>query len=242
MIAPASAVRPTRPRLVLFDFDGTLADSWPWFRAELPLAIQRWRLRPISDGGDGALRRLPASAVLKSLGVPGWKLPWIAADLRRRMTAAIAADPDRIRPFPGVAALLRTLAGADAPPLLALVSSNSATNVARVLGPALWGLFAAHDCGVPVGGKAARLRRLSRRLRVAPEAALYIGDELRDIAAARRAGIPVGAVTWGYNDPAVLRQAGPDLLFERVGDIARHCLGVPEADRVLKKAANGAKE
>jgi phosphoglycolate phosphatase len=70
----------------------------------------------------------------------------------------------------------------------------------------------------------ARLTRLLRRAGVAREQAIYIGDEVRDIDAARRAGMAVGAVTWGYNDASVLRRHGPDLLFERVEDISARLL------------------
>lgn len=211
---------PARLRLLIFDFDGTLADTWPWFRGQLPGLISRWRLRPLADDEDATLRHLDATAIFHRLGVPGWKLPWIAADLRRRMAADIAT----IRLFtdvPGVLLRLATPVAGAPPPALALVSSNSRGNVARVLGPGLWSLFATHECGAALAGKAARLRRVTRKLGVTPGAALYIGDELRDIDAARAAGLRVGAVTWGYNAPEVLRRHGPDLVFERVGDLER---------------------
>ena len=50
--------------------------------------------------------------------------------------------------------------------------------------------------------------------------AIAIGDEVRDIEAARAAGIACGAVTWGYAAPEALRALGPDLVFERMEDIA----------------------
>jgi phosphoglycolate phosphatase len=49
---------------------------------------------------------------------------------------------------------------------------------------------------------------------------IYIGDELRDIEAARRVGIAAGAVAWGYNSTEVLERAAPELLFRQVPDIA----------------------
>ncbi|TVQ88380.1 MAG: hypothetical protein EA400_09210 [Chromatiaceae bacterium] len=102
---------------------------------------------------------------------------------------------------------------------LAILSSNSAANVDHVLGPRLRRLFRATVCGVALGGKAVRLRRLLRRAGVAPAQALYIGDELRDLAAARAAGVPAAAVAWGYNHPAALRRQAPAFLFTRVAEI-----------------------
>ena len=53
-----------------------------------------------------------------------------------------------------------------------------------------------------------------------PRSAIAIGDEVRDIEAARAAGIACGAVTWGYAAPEALRAMQPDMVFERVEEIA----------------------
>jgi phosphoglycolate phosphatase len=57
-----------------------------------------------------------------------------------------------------------------------------------------------------------------------------IGDEIRDIEAARAAGIACGAVTWGYAAPNALKALGPDLVFEQMDDIARALAGGRQAD------------
>jgi phosphoglycolate phosphatase len=59
-----------------------------------------------------------------------------------------------------------------------------------------------------------------KRAGVEPARAIAIGDEVRDIEAARSAGIACAAVTWGYAAPAALRAQRPDLLFERMDEIA----------------------
>jgi phosphoglycolate phosphatase len=48
---------------------------------------------------------------------------------------------------------------------------------------------------------------------------LSIGDEVRDIAAARKAGIAIAAVTWGYNSRAALERAHPDYLVTRPAEL-----------------------
>jgi phosphoglycolate phosphatase len=53
---------------------------------------------------------------------------------------------------------------------------------------------------------------------------LAIGDEIRDIEAARAAGIACAAVTWGYAALEALRALGPDLVFDGIGDITRHLI------------------
>ena len=74
-------------------------------------------------------------------------------------------------------------------------------------------------------GKARRLRRLLARRGVAPDRALCIGDEIRDLEAARALGCPFGAVAWGYTDPRALAAQGPEHLFSEPGAIARLVAG-----------------
>ena len=77
--------RPT-PTFVIFDFDGTLADSFPWFASVLNDVARRWGFRTIAEGEDAVLRHMHASEIFRHLQVPNWKVPMIAADLRRRMS------------------------------------------------------------------------------------------------------------------------------------------------------------
>jgi phosphoglycolate phosphatase len=55
---------------------------------------------------------------------------------------------------------------------------------------------------------------------VVPAATIAIGDEIRDIEAARAAGIACGAVSWGYAAPEALRAHKPDVVFEKMEEIA----------------------
>jgi len=112
--------------------------------------------------------------------------------------------------------MLRTLA--DNGVQLALVTSDSEANAREKLGSAA-ALFSHFDCSASLFGKAAKFRRVIRRAGVDPAQAIAIGDEVRDIEAARAAGIACGAVCWGYAAPAALRALAPDFVFERLEDV-----------------------
>eukprot|EP01030_Chromulinospumella_sphaerica_P021160 gene21160-21090_t len=109
-------------RLIIFDFDGTLADSAPWFVGILNSLADRHRFRRVDAAQIEALRGMGNREIMKQLGVSRWRLPWIAADMKARMTADIGS----IRLFDGVGPLLSAL---DAAGLrLAVVSSNDEAN------------------------------------------------------------------------------------------------------------------
>jgi phosphoglycolate phosphatase len=151
--------------------------------------------------------------ILRKLEVPLWKVPRIA----HRMRAMKRADMARIPLFPGVDAMLRALT--DAGLTLALVSSDNEPNVRDLLGGANAALISHFACGASLFGKAAKFKRVMKLAGAAPGQTIAIGDEIRDIEAARTAGIACAAVTWGYAAPAALRAQKPDVMFRRMEDI-----------------------
>jgi len=203
-------------RLVLFDFDGTLADSFGWFADHLNQAAARFKARPIAPAEIEALRDLDAATVARNFKVPFWKIPGIASYMRSLM----AAEPVGVGLFPGVPETLRGLRASGCE--LAIVSSNSEDNVRRILGPDNVGLISHFQCGVGLFGKASKLRGVLKKARVPSDEAVFVGDEGRDIDAARAAGVKAAAVTWGYNHACLLKAHRPDLLLEKVEDLSAH--------------------
>ncbi|WP_459616049.1 HAD hydrolase-like protein [Bordetella sp. 2513F-2] len=201
-------------RVVAFDFDGTLADTLPWFESILDDVAERYRFRKPGPEERARLRHRSAQDVLAALQVPLWKLPAIMNHVRTRMRDI---SPD-VRLFDGIAQAVAQLRQAGL--VLAVVSSNSIENVRRVLGPDVGALFDDYECGTDMFGKAAKLQRLVARHGIEPQALMLVGDELRDIEAARKAGVHVGSVAWGYNDVQALRTGGPDAVFMTVQDLA----------------------
>jgi phosphoglycolate phosphatase-like HAD superfamily hydrolase len=64
-------------------------------------------------------------------------------------------------------------------------------------------------------GKGDGIRRFLKGRIGLGQRAVYLGDEVRDIVAARKAGVDVAAVTWGYNTRELLAAHAPDYLIER---------------------------
>jgi phosphoglycolate phosphatase len=208
--------------LAIFDLDGTLADSFPWFLRTINDVADRFGFRRVADGDVERLRHASTREILSHLQVPLWKLPAIARHARR-LKAEAAAE---ISLFAGVEAMLRTLAESGVQ--LALVTSDSEANARVKLGEAA-ALFSHFDCAASLFGKPAKFRRVIRRAGVDPAQAIAIGDEVRDIEAARAVGIACGAVCWGYAAPAALRALAPEHVFAQMDEIADVVCRIPKA-------------
>ena len=72
-------------KLVIFDFDGTLADSAGWLFGVLNQVADRYGFRRTSEAEIAMLRGRDNREIVRYLGVPAWKLPLIAAHMRRRV-------------------------------------------------------------------------------------------------------------------------------------------------------------
>jgi phosphoglycolate phosphatase len=201
-----------RYRLAIFDFDGTLADSLPWFRSSFHDMIARFNLTPVPAEEMEGLRGMSAREIMARLNVSKWQLPAIVSEMRKRKLAAAS----EISLFKGVPTMLTDLQHLGIK--TAIVSSDSEASVRQVLGPAT-SLITRFDCGAALFGKHWRFRRVARRLGVKPSDTICIGDEIRDIEAARAAGMDSGAVAWGYALPSALQAAGPTHLFNSIEEM-----------------------
>lgn len=204
----------TRYSLAIFDLDGTLADSFPWFLRIVNDVAREFDFNPLAPEDIPALRRAGSRDILKRLNVPLWKVPLIAT----RMRALKQAHLHEMPLFPGVPDMLQSLR--DGGIRLALVSSDSEANARAQLATSA-ACFSDFACGASLFGKAAKFKRTVQRARVSPSAAIAIGDEMRDQEAARAAGIAFGGVAWGYADPDALRALEPQEWFETMDDIPR---------------------
>lgn len=206
-------------RLIIFDFDGTLADSFGWAAGLVNQFADQYGFRRIEPHEQESLRSLDAKTLIQHLGVPAWKIPIMAAHVRKLMGQQI----DQIPLFSGISDQLHCLAASGR--TLAVVSSNAEQNIRRVLGSENAALIAWFDCGAGIFGKAPKLKSVLRKSGVAAAQAILIGDELRDQHAADQVQMAFGAVAWGYTKYEALLAHAPDVAFERVEDLGVKLLG-----------------
>jgi phosphoglycolate phosphatase len=200
-------------RLAAFDFDGTLADSFHYFVSNVNSLARRHHFREMDPSRLDEYRGLEPRELMRTHGVPMWKMPFIAKDFMALMSRDVA----RVRPFAGIVEGLQSLSAKGV--ALAIVTSNSDDNVRRVMGDEFMRHVRHLECGASMFGKKRRLERVLRAAGLDRGCCIYVGDQTNDGDAARDAGIAFGAVQWGYASRESLERCGPALRFRGVADL-----------------------
>lgn len=185
---------------VVFDFDGTLADS-------LPLAYEfgrnQWGSRFSDEITLERLRTLHSRDLFGLLNVRWWQVPGLV----RRYKQFFRDRRDAVALVHGIEALIRGLVAAGVP--IAVVSTNSTDAIDAFLSK--HGLREGVSTivgGVRFGGKAGALKQLLASQQWSNSKTMYVGDEVRDFEACQRVPMPMIGVSWGWNSAGRLLSAG----------------------------------
>ena len=201
-----------RYKVILWDFDGTLADT-------LKLALRVYNEMAEEKGfklvtDPHAVRDMSMSQFLKSHGLTAHRVPFAYA----RVLKAIKTEAGNIRLNDGVESVLHELTALGM--RQGVVSSNASENIEMCL----TANNVSHAFELITGtsrilGKARSIQSAMKKLQIEPRDVLYIGDEIRDIEAARTAKIDIAAVTWGLNSADALAEKTPNWLITEPTEI-----------------------
>ncbi len=205
-------------RLVIFDYDGVIADS---LSLCLEAAEKAARLlgRPTRLDADiwDRLPRVTFDDLATELGFRGDEVNAFS----RYIFNYTQAPGDWPRLFPGIESLLLQLSDRLPLQILSASSSRAIGNVLRNEG--LIHTIRAISGGDQVGSKTEKLRRILQQADCAPEQALMVGDSISDIEAARACGVRAVAVSWGWQPLSRLRAAEPDFMIDRPLQLLEIC-------------------
>ena len=201
-------------KVIIFDFDGTIADS---FNAVLRISNRlaaEFGYPSTSPEAADQLKHLSSREILRRSNVALWKLPFLV----RRFQIELNREICQLHSIAGIKeALLALKQQGDQ---LGIVTSNSKENVAEFLTAQGWdNLFDFVDTGLTLFGKGRIIQRILKQHNLPRELAIYVGDETRDIEAARKIAIPVIAVSWGFNSKQALATHAPDALIDRPSEL-----------------------
>jgi phosphoglycolate phosphatase len=198
---------------IIFDMDGTIADSFDYVAEFM---ASEAGMGPLSAGQKKELRGLSMVGMARKLGYQWWQGPMLFFKGRRRMHQAIK----NLRSFAGVPELIRKLHNEGHE--LFVLSTNSLSNVRLFLQQQkLHKYFLEIYGGVGVFSKAPALRQLLREQNLDVYQAVYVGDEQRDVDAAKQIGMRAVAVTWGFADRKNLQAMKPAGLADTPEELLR---------------------
>jgi len=196
---------------VIFDFDGTLADSF----AEGVAIFQR--IGPslgLKEVDPALAKTLPTRQFMKALGVSLWRLPKVV----RAFQEAAAETAHNLHLFEGIADILSRL-HADGVSLGILSSNLEETIRICLRANGVEQLFAFVIGSPKLFGKARVLRRICRQRQIDRDQLLYVGDESRDVVAAIKAKVAIAAVSWGFQGEALLRDSGATIVLQSPAEL-----------------------
>lgn len=204
-------------KALVFDFDGTLADTFQSVVDSVNDVHGRYRFEPIED--SETLRSKNWWRIIREdLKIPYYRFPGfyrrVRSHVKRRFLTAEL--------FPELNDLLHALSKQFD---LIILTSNKKSIVESLLYE--HSIETEEIIGsVPLFKKDRALANLLKRRSLGTHELLYIGDEVRDIRACKKANVPVCAVTWGFHSKQMLRRAQPDFLVERPEDLLQLVLAL----------------
>jgi HAD superfamily hydrolase (TIGR01549 family) len=201
---------------LVFDFDGTIADTLGETRRIFNRMAPDYGIRQVEEHELEQLRHLSLKQLLSHLEIPKRRVP----SLISRGTGMLRGSIERLQMIEGMHEVIVELRRhVDR---LGILTSNATANVELFL--RTHGLREPFDfisSTSKLTGKAKHLRAIRKTFSLRHEEMLYIGDELRDVKASQKAGIPVAAVTWGFNSRESLAAEKPEYLFDHPADFLR---------------------
>jgi phosphoglycolate phosphatase len=199
---------------VVFDFDGTIANSRSVVLSVYNQVAEKHRFNPMVEADIPVLSRLSIPERCRKMNVPLLKLPWVMAEVARSYKSFV----DSVVAFDGMLSVLQTIHRHGL--TVGIISSNTTENIQRFLTRnGMESVVQRVHCSSNLFGKDKVISRYLKTYGLTPEQVLYVGDEERDVVACRKTKLRVLSVSWGFESLDVLTRAGPDFIAHQPADI-----------------------
>lgn len=197
-------------KVIIFDFDGTIADTVDALVSIANDLAQRFGYIPITQEELALLKNLNSRDIIKYSGISILKIPFLVKKVKSELKSKIK----ELKPISGIKETLIVLNNNGY--RLGIITSNSQDNVTDFLRVNdLDSLFDFVYSGVTIFGKTTIINNVLKQKQIKPQEVIYVGDETRDVEASKKANIKVIAVTWGFNSQEVLAKQNPDFLIHQ---------------------------
>lgn len=195
------------PKTLIFDFDGTLADSMVVYFHGFNQVAEDFGLPIINLKDIAKLKQMSAGDLVRQHKIGPIKLTKLIYTINKNLSKETA----NLAFFPELKAVLRKLAKNYK---LGILTSNNEENVAAFLKKQNCSdLFDFIYASKSIFGKDQTFKALIKKHQLSKNEILYFGDEVRDIEACQKIGVKIASVTWGFNAAALLKEKNPDYLL-----------------------------
>jgi phosphoglycolate phosphatase len=202
-------------KYVIFDFDGTVADSKELAFELLIELSDKYGFRKISREEANSKMLLSTKERLKFLRISLVQLPFMVLELKKNYARIVPF----IKPFSGIKDVILSLKKQNIKTVI--ISSNSVENIKQFLVKHDLDYFETIHSQSNIFGKHRSIKSLLHQLKIGLHEVIYIGDEHRDIEACKKANIKIIAVKWGLDPAALLKKAKPDYIVDSPADIIK---------------------
>lgn len=200
-------------KTIVFDFDGTLADSKEAFLSAYNQIAERHGYLAMTWALFDELKKLSIKERCSALGIPLHKIPFLIGELSKQYKESLKY----IQMMDGAADMLRELSELGYE--LAIISSNEEKNIRTFLQIHELNYFSTIMCSKKLFAKDRLMRKYVKHNNFDVSQVLYVGDEERDIVASKKCGIKVIWAKWGFDSIENVRNAEPDYIAERPEDV-----------------------
>lgn len=194
-------------KAILFDFDGTIADTYDAFLEIVNRLAMEFGYPTVDQQEVERLKKLSSADIIKYAQISPFKIPFLLRRLKKELGKQIAT----LKPYVEIKEALAFLK--EKGYTLGIVTSNHKDNVLIFLkNNDLADFFDFICAGTTLFGKNRIINRVLKEYHWNAEEVIYIGDETRDISAAKKSRLTMISVAWGFSSPTILKEYQPDFL------------------------------
>ncbi len=199
---------------ILFDFDGTLAETMMLIYRVFNQLSGFYGYRALPEDEINIARHLTIHEFIDHVKIPLWKVPIIAIHARHLMHS----DIHKIHPPGGLVEVLTKIHNSGLYHM-DILTSNRRKNVNSFLSEHAMPWFEDIHTSRNILCKKRRVKKYVRHRKIDPQTLYYVGDTSVDVESARLAGTRSVAVTWGLNTEQALANANPDYLVRQPDEL-----------------------
>lgn len=204
-------------KYIFFDFDGTLANTEEVNFVIYQKLAEKYNLRNITLDELGHIKKMSAKELMEYVELKKRYLPFIL----KRGKKLLKQDIKNVKLCkPDIFENIKKLK--DMGIKIAIITTNSKTNVRLFLEKHNVDYFD-FISSTTMFGKESKIKKIIKKEKLNNNEVLYVGDEIRDIHAANRAGIDIASVVWGYNTIESLMKNKPQYLVYEPAELLKIC-------------------